>query len=186
MKIMLEYWKPIRGYEGLYLISNKGRVYSLERYIIRSNGKPQIVKSRLLIPRYNSRTNMMEIKLSNSGKKECKKIHRLVAEAFVYNDNPLEKTTVNHIDGNRMNNCYLNLEWASYSENLKHAYDVLHRQKNRASQHRRPCVSIDCSGNVMKYNSIAEASRCTGISETQIRRIIDNECVNLMYNFEYV
>ena len=186
MRIILEYWKSVVGYEGYYIISNKGNIASLDRYIVKNNGVIQFTKGQLLIPRYNSRTNMLEVKLYKNGKKECKKIHRLVAEAFVYNDDPLNKTTVNHIDGNRMNNCYTNLEWCSYSENLKHAYDVLNRTINIPTVHRVPCRSVDIYGNEEIYNSIAEASRKTSISETQIRRIMDGECKNEMYQFYYM
>lgn len=49
--------------------------------------------------------------------------HRIIAECFCYNDDPLHKTDVNHIDGNKVNNHYTNLEWVSRSENVKHAYE---------------------------------------------------------------
>ena len=185
-KIILEYWSSIPGYEGYYVISNKGNVASLDRYIVKSNGIVQFAKGQMLIPRFNPRLNVLEIKLNKNGKSECKKIHRLVAEAFVYNDDPLNKVTVNHIDGNRLNNCYTNLEWCTYSENLKHAYDVLNRTINIPTRHKVPCRSIDKYGNEEIYDSIAQASRKTFISETQIRRIMDGECKNENYEFYYL
>ena len=112
------------------MVSNLGRVKSLDRYILKSNGRKEFNKGRIKALSYNKRTNVYEVHLKKNGKRKCMKIHRLVAEAFIINDDPVNKTTVNHIDGDRSNNMLNNLEWASYSENLKHAYDVLKRPIN--------------------------------------------------------
>lgn len=149
---MEEVWKEIDGYEGYYEVSNLGNIRSMNRIIYKSDGTIQTYKSKPIAIRYNKRVNMYETYLSKNGKKKCCKIHRLVAQAFCYNDDPSIKTTVNHIDGDRSNNTAINLEWVSYGDNEKH-------------------------------KSIAEASRYTGISETQIRRIANDECVNNNYNF---
>lgn len=182
----MEEWKDVLGYEGLYMVSNKGRVMSLDRIIHKKNGRDEFKKGRIMSIRHNARINVYEVYLSNQGKRQAKKIHRMVAESFIYNDDPHNKTTVNHIDGDRGNNCVDNLEWSSYSENLKHAYDVLNRPINSAKVKRRPCISIDTEGNVREHGSIAQASRDTGISETQIRRLIMKECINQEYEFNYI
>lgn len=180
---MEEIWRDIKGYEGYYMVSNLGRVKSLDRYILKSNGRKEFNKGKIKTLSYNKRTNVYEVHLKRDGKRKCMKIHRLVAEAFIINDDPVNKTTVNHIDGDRSNNMLNNLEWASYSENLKHAYDVLKRPINSTKIKKRPCYSIDTLGNIEEYDSIAQASRKTNISETQIRRLIGKECVNNKYEF---
>lgn len=184
MLLIEEIWKDIKDYEGMYQISSFGRVRSLDRIVNSSCGKTQKIKGKLLIICYNKRVNVYEIHLRKDNKRKCFKIHRLVAEAFVYNDDPINKTTVNHIDGDRSNNKSSNLEWVSYSENEKHAYDKLHRPINRPKYMKRRCESIDKNTNLHTvYESIESASRGTGVSVTQIRRIANNECNNNNFYF---
>lgn len=184
MLLIEEIWKDIKDFEGLYQVSNFGNVRSLDRVVNSSNGKAQRLRGRPMTICYNKRVNVYEVHLHKDNKRKCLKIHRLVADAFVLNDDPINKTTVNHIDGDRANNKADNLEWASYSENEKHAYDKLHRPINRAKLMKRRCESIDKNTNVHKvYESIESASRGTGVSVTQIRRIANNECNNKNYYF---
>lgn len=102
---MIEVWKDVVGLEGYYKISSFGRIFS-----IKSN--------RILIrkPKY---TGYFDIDLYKDGKCYNKRIHRLVAEAFI--PNPENKPLVNHIDGNKQNNRVDNLEWVTDSENCLHA-----------------------------------------------------------------
>lgn len=180
-----EIWKDIKDYEGLYQISSYGRVRSLDRYVKGRYNNMQLIKGKILSICYNKRVNVYEIHLRKNNKRKCFKIHRLVADAFVYNDDPKNKTTVNHIDGNRANNNVENLEWVSYSNNLEHAYTKLHRPINRPKYMKRRCLCIDKITNVKTlYESIEAMSRGTGVSTTQIRRIADNECVNEKYEFK--
>lgn len=180
-----EIWKDIKDYEGLYQISSYGRVRSLDRYVKGRYNNMQLIKGKILSICYNKRVNVYEIHLRKNNKRKCFKIHRLVADAFVYNDDPENKTTVNHIDGNRANNSVENLEWVSYSDNLEHAYTKLHRPINRPKYMKRRCLCIDKITNVKTlYESIEATSRGTGVSTTQIRRIANNECVNERYEFK--
>ena len=113
-----EIWKDTKGYEGLYQVSNMGRVKSLERTVTRKNGRKQIIRERILKP--TTATNgYLRVKLCNgSGKGKGFFVHRLVCEAF--HENPKNKPCVNHIDENKVNNTASNLEWCTYSENNKH------------------------------------------------------------------
>lgn len=97
------------------------------------------------------------------------KIHRLVASAFLHDDNS-EKNIVNHIDGNKLNNNLNNLEWVTLKENTKHAYDIglNHTTMRRVSQ-------FDNDGNLVKiYESLKEARISTGIDDAAISKVCKN------------
>ena len=98
--------KDIKGYEGLYQITDDGKVYS-------------ILKKRFI---YTSRDKYgyEQCLLYKNNKHKTKKVHRLVAEHFI--PNPYNKPQVNHIDGIRDNNNINNLEWCTNSENQLHSY----------------------------------------------------------------
>lgn len=110
---MKEEWKDIKGFEGVYMISNYGRVLSLPRH--GSHTTEPIIRSISL-----TKDGYQKVRLLHCGKDTTARIHRLVAEAFV--DNPDGKETVNHIDGNKENNRADNLEWADRHEQMVHAY----------------------------------------------------------------
>jgi hypothetical protein len=120
MNLKNEIWKNIVGYEGYYMVSDKGRIKSLARIIIRNNGKPLTIKPKILLPTKNNH-GYQQVCLYKDKKQSIKKVHRLVAEVFV--DNPSKKPEVNHIDGIKTNNESTNLEWVSSGENKKHAYN---------------------------------------------------------------
>ncbi|WP_297712050.1 NUMOD4 domain-containing protein [Clostridium sp.] len=113
-----EEWKSIKGYEGLYEISNFGRVKSLLGW----NGRKYIQRERILAP-YKQQSNKYYsrsvVKLTKDNKTKDFKVHRLVAEAFI--PNPNNYKVVNHIDGNPLNNNVENLEWCTQKMNIKHA-----------------------------------------------------------------
>ena len=99
-----EIWRPIPEYENRYEVSNWGRVRSI----------------KILKP-FRDRNGYLKYLLSNPGKVKSYFIHRLVALAFI--PNPENKPEVNHIDGNKQNNCADNLIFVTRSENMKHAYN---------------------------------------------------------------
>lgn len=115
----MEIWKDIIDFEGLYKISNIGRVKSLTRYVKHSRGGKMILHGRIL--KQIEKTNgYMLVGLNKNSKGYKKHVHRLVAEAFI--PNPYNKPQVNHKDLNKKNNTLNNLEWVSSSENIKHSY----------------------------------------------------------------
>lgn len=104
-----EIWRVIEGFDD-YQISSKGRVKS------HKNETERILKQRITHDGY------VWYNLCRQGKQYTKRANRLVAEAFI--PNPDNKLTVNHIDGNKLNNCVENLEWATREEQMKHAYGL--------------------------------------------------------------
>ena len=110
---MEEIWKDVVGYEGYYQVSNLGRVRSLDR--IASNGRK--IKGKILSTKVNTPPYYPRVSLSVNGKMKLVQVHRLVAQAFVYNPDPEHKTQVGHKDESRTNNRADNLEWATPKEN---------------------------------------------------------------------
>lgn len=111
--IKIEIWRDIPGYEGLYQISNYGRVKSLPKIRGRALVGERILKWHIL-------NEYPYVILCSNGKVKNIAIHRLVATAFI--ENPDNKPIINHIDGNKLNWDISNLEWSTYSENTIHAY----------------------------------------------------------------
>lgn len=99
---MEEIWKDITGYEGLYQVSNLGRVRNVKSF-------------KILKPSYGV-DGYLQLCLTKGSKKSTKKIHRLVAQAFMENINNYE--TIDHIDCNKTNNNVNNLEWCTREENI--------------------------------------------------------------------
>lgn len=115
---MKETWCDVFGYEGLYQVSNLGRVKALEKRI--DSGKCHRTWKEHFLAFAIDRKGYFRVSLSKNGCSKTYKVHRLVAEAFIPNPNLLPQ--VNHIDGNKENNVVDNLEWCSQSENMLHAY----------------------------------------------------------------
>ena len=149
---MEEVWKDIDGYEGLYQISNLGRVKSLARNEMFCKRPETILKPFLCGSGYQ------EIILTKNAERKPKLIHRLVAEAFVPNTDG--RREVNHKDGNKGNNVVANLEWVTPSENQKHSRKVLNAQSFK-----RKVVCVESS---VEYESITEAADKNGLQSTLI------------------
>lgn len=143
---MQEIWKPIEGYEGLYEVSSLGRIKSLYKYHHRYEN---ILKNKI------TKDGYYETTLVKNGKPKFIRTHRLVASAFI--DNPLNKSEVNHKDGNKLNNSVDNLEWVTSSENQKHAYRTgLQKVSGGALSNRKKVRCVDLN---VEKDSLHEMQR---------------------------
>lgn len=155
---MEEIWKDIKGYEGLYQVSNLGNIKSLEKIQVFPNGGLNIRKEKALKPNKMS-NGYLNVRLYNS-KQKGYGIHRLVAQAFI--PNPNNYSQVNHIDGNKQNNFVDNLEWCDASYNQKHAIQTGLKKVHKVKQY-------DLKGNYIKtWKSIKEITNYYNISHACI------------------
>lgn len=116
---MQENFKPVKGYEGLYEISNKGTIKSIRRYLETKDDRKYLWGGKLLKPVINCRFGYKQIRLRKNNKYKTIYIHKLVALTYL---TPIQgKNEVNHKDGNKLNNCVENLEWCNRQENVVHS-----------------------------------------------------------------
>lgn len=174
---MNEIWKPVINYEGYYEVSNIGNVRSIDRVIIDSNSNTFHHKSKQLKPAKN-KYGYLQIGLSINGKTNSYTVHTLVAKAFIINTN--NKPTVNHIDGNKLNNYINNLEWASKSEQAIHSLrHNLRKMPNSwigkfGSKHGASKKVLQYSKDnifIQEYGSIIEASNSNYINAGTITKV---------------
>ena len=176
---MKEIWKSVKDFEGLYEISNLGNVKALKRTwrVWNYQGKKyqEMGNKEKILSSSLSKCNYRQVVLSKEGKKYLKTIHRLIAEAFIPNlDN---KPCVNHIDGNKLNNCVENLEWCTYSENSIHSWNnnlekpywkgKFGKNHNTSKQ----VTQYDLNGNLIKkWDCISDAVRALKIDGGRITK----------------
>lgn len=171
---MVEKFKPVKGYAGIYEISNMGRVKSLSRVIERNDGNTRVTEDRIILP-FTTKAGYSQIVLCKDGVKKKHYIHRLVALAFIPNDNPIEKIVVNHKDENPINNNVGNLEWCTQRYNMR--YGKMQAKLIKINV-------IDSKGDVVDLvEGIRECERKYSISKYLIKQssngkdlIKDNKC----------
>ena len=162
---MNEEWRDIEGYEGLYQVSNLGRVRSLDRHIRKGN-RPYCIKGRIL---KNLKGAYCYVNLHNEdGIAKKYKVHRLVADVFV--SNPCNLPQVNHKNENKMDNRAINLEWVTAQQNCNHG--TRNQRMSEALKIQPRCkeveqLTIDYQ-HINTFPSIKGAARLTGIDHTCI------------------
>lgn len=166
-----EIWKPIIGYEGLYEVSNYGRIISFKKNVKR------------ILKLQKDKDGYLICGLWNNNKCKTIKIHRIVAEAFI--TNPENKPEIDHINTDRTDNRVENLKWVTPKENRnnpisldkirKHRYKF---PKNRNNPRSSAVLQYDKDGNFLKeWNTITEAEKyCSGKISTNISSCCRNKC----------
>lgn len=175
---MIELWADIRGYNGLYKISNSGKVLSLEREFIKSNGRRAYFPQRLLSQflRGSGKKKYLGVKLCKGGIETTMSVHVLVATYFV--DGHFHGAQVNHDDGNKLNNASNNLSWTTNSGNQLHAYKhglnkvseksikkLIERSSGSNSHKAIPIIDKNTG---KKYPTIRQAAKENGINENKL------------------
>ena len=123
----VENWRDIEGYEGLYQVSDCGRVKSLQRKITYKDGREKVLQEKIL-HNFLSDLGYYHVMLSKNGTPKRYKVHRLVAKAFI--PNPNELPIINHRDECKTNNVVENLEWCDQNYNI-HYGTMIDRGKEK-------------------------------------------------------
>ena len=179
---MEEEWRDISGYEGLYQVSNFGRVKRLPAKLQAKDGK-YYFRNGIILKQYTmknkGRGNYLVVHLSKSNNRRAKIVHRLVAEAFI--PNPKNKSQVNHKDGNKANNKINNLEWVTQSENMLHSMNILGGKGGFGR------IPIRCVETNVEYCSIMEATRQTNVQQSSISKALLGKVHTAGgYHWEYI
>ena len=165
---MTEEWRDIEGYEGLYQVSNFGRVRSLGRDIVRRTRygtmAPYHINGKVLKPLHSQGDYCYVHLFDKDGASTNHKVHRLVAKAFVPNPDNLNE--VNHIDEDKDNNRADNLEWCKHVDNCNYGT----RNERSKTKRSKPVQQLDADGNVgAEYPSTIAAEMETGTNRYQRR-----------------
>ena len=160
-----EEWRDVVGYEGLYQVSNQGRVKSLERKVPHCSGGERIQKERIL-KQATTYNGYLLVSLCAGGKPKKVTVHRLVCEAF--HKNHENKPCVNHIDENKTNNAASNLEWCTYEENNNHG---THKERVAKSLSKPVAQCTKEGGLVKTWSSLTEIGKQTGFSIGNISQV---------------
>ena len=180
---MKELWKPVYGFPN-YECSNLGRVRSIDRVIIRNDGRKDTKKGVILKLQKNKSNGYLQVNLYlECTQRKCVYVHKIIAQTFL---GAINNLTINHKDGNIENNTVDNLEFISYSDNLKHSYTTLNRPKNKPKGKRKKVSLYNVlTGETLIFKSVEACARYIGLSPTQTRRLIKNECKSNCYKIHY-
>ena len=152
-----EIWKPIKGFEDKYKVSNFGRVYSIKRNNVLKQKKDKLGYCRVML-----------------SKKITKLVHRIVAEAFIPNPNSLP--IINHKDENPSNNCVWNLEWCTYKYNSNYGNCKKKRKFTWELKQLSKIQQYNKDGTLIKeWRNVEEASKKTLIPIKTIQRCLDGK-----------
>lgn len=177
-----EQWHLINGYGDVYYVSNYGRVKTIQKERISGRGGMMKYKERIL--RYGFRSGYLGVTLCYEGRTKTISVHRLVANAFI--PNPEEKPEIDHINTKRHDNRVCNLRWATKKENANNPITIENKRDNYVPPMKGvfgkdnplsiPIVCISTiDGTIVKYDSISDAHRESGLSLNGIARCVRGE-----------
>lgn len=163
-----EIWKDIFGYEGLYQVSDQGRVKSLERKVRHWRGE-RTVKERILKPSVD-KDGYLKVSLCDRKNKKNFFVHRLICEVF--HENPDNKPQVNHLNEDKSDNRAYNLEWSTPRENNNFGT----RNERIAKTQSKPVGQYTLDGELIKvWASAREVKSQTGFYQTNIGAVANGK-----------
>lgn len=168
----MEIWKDIKGYNDIYKVSSLGNIKLSEREVPHWRGGVSIRKSKI-IKNFKTKSGYLIVPLTKDGKEIKFLVHRIVAEAFI--PNPENKPQINHINGNKTDNQVENLEWATRSENIKHA------DKNNL----RILKGVNNSGSKLTEKEVLEIrsiGKSKTLNELSITYNVTFQCISKILN----
>lgn len=165
--IIMNDWVTVHGYEGIYQINSSGNIKSLKRVSINRNG-PITLKEKILKPSLSAGYLLIGLRVNKVRKSF--RLNRLVAIHFI--PNPLNLPEVNHLDGDKTNNNYLNLVWSTAKENTIHAHKNGLVRYNYGRNHYKsiPVVKCDKYGVEIKFYENARFAACDGFYPSMVHR----------------
>lgn len=178
-----EIWKDIPGFEGLYQASINGKIKSINH--IRKNGTNEYVQKGKIL-KFNLNSNgYYRVRLSKNGIAKTYRVNRLIALTFI--ENPLNKKTVNHINGNKLDNRVENLEWATEREQAIHRHNILKVPysdcKKCHEANKKKIIRSD--GKI--YNSLQEAKQDLNNTNAHITEVCQGKLKKTCgYSFKYL
>ncbi len=174
----MEHWKDIKGYEGLYRVSDMGKVKRIKHVSVRvSHGNLPLKEKSMAIS--INRTGYCQVALTKNGLRKQKLVHRLVLSTFKPIDNE-DEYQVNHIDGNPLNNSLDNLEWNTLSENIHHAIRIGHRRKPLK-------IGLFVDGKLInEYPNTKSAAESCSMSLGHLKRVLSKGLTTKYGTFKYI
>ena len=155
-----EVWMPVKGYEGKYIVNRNGIIKSLYK---RNLNQP--------MPQRIDRAGYWTVRLSKENHDSTRYVHRIIAESFIVNPN--NKCCVNHINGNKLDNTFENLEWVTQAENMQHAYKtglIINMGKKEIK-----VINI-CTNET--YQSIKKASMVLNLKYSSLKNMLNGKRTN--------
>ena len=167
---MVETWLPIMGYEGLYEVSDLGRIKACEKP--KGTSCKKMFPERIMV--FSNNGNYSIVGLSKNSSRRTRYVHRLVALHFVPNPDNLPE--VNHKDGNKLNCRADNLEWTTRKENERHAYENGLKRKGGMWGNSKAVYQFSLSGILLKeWDCLKEIWRQLGYDRRVISRCCDGK-----------
>lgn len=179
-------WKDIAQYEGLYQVSNRGAVRSLDRWIHSKRGQIYLVRGKTLTPSVD-KDGYLFVHLWKGNGRITRRVHRLVAEAFL--PNPCELPEVNHKNETKNDNAVSNLEWCDRQYNATYGTAIDRRVMHTAPERngRRPVSQFTKDGILVRvWGSAAEAATSLNANRSDITKVAKGKAKSCRgYKWEY-